>query len=83
MELAQIKKGALKSPIAFIFIVVFELTSADITVYEVFTNLQAGLSNPGYLVAIIIISLMVFIFLYGVGAEAFEFLLKLEQQKKE
>ena len=81
MEVTTVKRDVLKSP-AFIFIVIFELISADITVYEVFTNLQAGLNNSTYLAAVVVIAIIVFIFLLIVGYEAFEFLLNLEKASK-
>lgn len=64
----------------FLTIIIFELVSADLTVYEVFENLRTGMNNGYYMVYVVILAFIVFIFLWLIGHEAFEVLLKISDK---
>lgn len=64
----------------FLTIIIFELVSVDLTIYEVFENLRVGMNNGYYMVYVMIIAFIVFFFLWLIGHEAFEILLKVSDK---
>lgn len=60
----------------FLTIIVFELVSVDLTIYEIFENLRAGLTDAYYMTLVVVVSFIVFTFLWLIGHEAFEVLIK-------
>ena len=58
----------------FITLVILELTSADLTVYEAYLNLRGAQSNFYDALLVIIMTAFVFTFLLLLGYLAFEFL---------
>lgn len=69
-----VEKRELKKRNDFFIIVIYELISCDVTIYEVFYNLEKGAGNGLYQAWVIILSVIVFFFLWLIGHEAFEFL---------
>ena len=64
----------------FLTIIIFELVSVDLTIYEVFENLRIGMNNGYYMVYVVILAFILFIFLWLIGHEAFEVLLKVSDK---
>ena len=60
----------------FLTVIIFELVSVDLTIYEIFENLRAGLTDEFYVTVVGLVSFTVFFFLWLIGHEAFEFLIK-------
>ncbi len=69
-----VEKQEFKKRNGFFIVVIYELISCDVTIFEVFYNLENGAGNPLYQVWVIILSVIVFFFLWVIGHEAFEFL---------
>jgi hypothetical protein len=64
----------------FLTVIIFELVSVDLTIYEIFENLKIYPSNEFNATIVMILSVVVFFFLWLIGREAFEVLLKLREQ---
>ncbi|MEM3829805.1 MAG: hypothetical protein QXP36_11405 [Conexivisphaerales archaeon] len=64
----------------FLTVIIFELVSVDLTIYEIFENLRAGMNNEFYVVFVTILALIVFFFLWLIGREAFGFLLRVSDR---
>lgn len=69
-----IEKGMTKKRNDFLIIVIYELISCDVAIYEVFYNLEKGSGNAVYQAYVIVLSMIVFFFLWLIGHEAFDFL---------
>ena len=69
-----IEKERQKKRNDFFIIVIYELISCDVAIYEVFYNLEKGSGNEVYQTFVIVLSMIVFFFLWLIGHEAFEFL---------
>ena len=64
----------------FLTIIIFELVSVDLTIYEVFENLRTGMNNGYYMTSIFLLSVVLFFFLWLIGHEAFAILLKISDK---
>ena len=64
----------------FLTIIIFELVSVDLTIYEVFENLRTGMNNGYYMASIFLLSVVLFFFLWLIGHEAFGILLKISDK---
>ena len=61
-----VEKQEFKKRNGFFIVVIYELISCDVTIFEVFYNLENGAGNPLYQVWVIILSVIVFFFLLAI-----------------
>ncbi len=64
----------------FLTIIIFELVSVDLTIYEIFENMRSASGNYFYMALIVVLSMIVFFFLRWIGREAFDVILELNKQ---